>query len=361
MKKLIAAYRAVCNSNDCTPYMFINRLFYYRALMNDRFDFLTKFSKLNWQNQNELPDSLAFTRQANIHDLINARANEILDLASALNKKIYVLWSGGVDSTCVVTALLKNKTNQVIELIATSESIKDNPSFACLMQKIGIKIHILAWTKIQSFIESSDDYIITNGWGADQLFGFRMLNQFPDLYNADWKLGAFYIYKNNNQLDYYYLNRQSMSILDDYLSSVFPTPIKTFSQVCWFFNFCMKWTFIKNVSTMEANGAYYITHNIPFFITKEFSDWACHRYDWFTHNDYSIDPRLYKPELKSYTIDYTKDQSFWLMTKKTSWNPMYETVTDNRLTVIDSDGFKDYGKIEAKQKYQFLLTHYAKE
>lgn len=329
--------------------------------MNDRFDFLTQFSKLNWQVQNELPNSSAFVTHADINDLINARANQILELASNLNKKIYVLWSGGVDSTCVVTALLKNRKDQIIELICTAESIKDNPSFALLMNKANIKLHILQWAKIQSFIEKSDDYIITNGWGADQLFGFRMLNQFPELYNADWKLGAYHIYKRNNQLNYYYLNRQSMSILDSYLSKVFPTSIKTFSQVCWFFNFCMKWTFIKNVSTMEANGDYYATHNIPFFITNDFSNWACHRYDWFTHNDYSVDPRLYKPELKSYAIEYTKDESFWLMTKKTSWNPMYETVTDNRLTVIDSEGLKDYGIIEPNNKYNFLLTHYAKE
>src|SRR5215475_8984077 len=42
--------------------------------------------------------------------ICNERANELLIRAERLDVPIYVFWSGGVDSTCLLVSLLKNAT-----------------------------------------------------------------------------------------------------------------------------------------------------------------------------------------------------------------------------------------------------------
>src|SRR5215472_2914098 len=45
--------------------------------------------------------------RASYKDLCHQRAINLLQLAAYLNTKIYVFWSGGVDSTCVLACLLQ--------------------------------------------------------------------------------------------------------------------------------------------------------------------------------------------------------------------------------------------------------------
>lgn len=88
-------------------------------------------------------------------------------------------------------------------------------------------------------------------------------------------------------------------------------------------------------------------------------DWSVSNYDNFSNN-FAQDTRYYKKPLKDYIIKYTKDENYRYKNKKTSWNPMYEKVTFNRLSVIDTEGFKYFGEIEQDKKYDFLLKRYNK-
>ena len=354
---LVAAYRVPCVTTECTPYMFVNRMYFYRFITNDRFDFLTKYSLIDWKPCGEAISPQVFSMSYDINELIDCRARELLDKG----KKIYVLYSGGVDSTTVVTALLKNKLrDEQVEVVGTKESVKENLFFADFLSKHHIPFHVLDWHNIMPFIESQNDYIVTNGWGADQLFHFGMASWRPELFNKDWVEGTKIVYSERGQYDYWRYNANSIEILRDYLDHVFPAPIRTFSYYCWFWNFCMKYTFIRNVTSMEANTEYLRQNNYPFFITTDFSNWAASRWEWFLHNSYA-EPRCYKPELKAYTVDFTKDESFWDMTKTQSWDPMYETVTKSRLTVIDDTGFKNFGEMDENCKYNIIMSHYKKE
>ena len=358
--KVKACYRVMCNSPyEVSPYMFVNRMFFFRFATNDRFDFLTQYSLIDWEQCNEQIEPHVFNTTYNVHDIIDKRAKSILDWAEKQHKKIYVLYSGGVDSTCVAVALLKNRNKQVVELVGTKESIDENPAFYQLMQKQKVPVHILQWENIYSFITKNNDYILTNGWGADQLHHFGITSRYPQLFDKSWIDGTKYIYTERNQLDYWLANKESIEILENYLDHVFPKPIKSFSYYCWFWNFCMKYQFIRYVNTLESDSPYHHSHNIPFFVSKEFSDWGASRWAWFFDHKYS-DVLHYKPDLKAYTIDYTKDHDWWYKNKTQSWDPMYENVSRSRMTVIDEQGFKNLGDTDERLKYKLMLQHYAK-
>lgn len=65
-------------------------------------------------------------------ELCNERARELLMRADALGSSIYVLWSGGIDSTLVLVSLLKNASTaqkKNIVVLLSEESIGENPRF----------------------------------------------------------------------------------------------------------------------------------------------------------------------------------------------------------------------------------------
>ena len=67
-----------------------------------------------------------------LSDLLDQRAIELNALAKTVNKTICILWSGGIDSTSVVTAFIKNvdpKDFENITIYLTTSSIVENFNF----------------------------------------------------------------------------------------------------------------------------------------------------------------------------------------------------------------------------------------
>jgi hypothetical protein len=62
-------------------------------------------------------------------DACNSRAKEIIDLADQNDLKIYILWSGGVDSTAILTSMLLNSSadqRKRFIVLLTQQSIAEN-------------------------------------------------------------------------------------------------------------------------------------------------------------------------------------------------------------------------------------------
>lgn len=358
MPKLIASYRVRVPLFEITPYTFIHRLFYFRCLMNDRYDFLTKYSLLDWAPLNEKPDNSVFQKSICLQDEIDKRAQYIIERAD--NKKIYLLYSGGVDSTCVATALIKNKKpNTKIEILCTKESLEEYSLFFDFFKKEHIKVNVMEFKDIFPYVEKDKDYVLTNGWCADQLFGFRDINKYKDLFFKDWTKFASLKFELDGNKDIFPYFKDSIEIIREYLNTVFPYPIKNFAQFAWFWNHCCKLSYIRNTTSLEGHSQYLRENNIPFYNCQNMIDWSVSNYDNFSNN-FAQDTRYYKKPLKDYIIKYTKDENYRYKNKKTSWNPMYEKVTFNRLSVIDTEGFKYFGEIEQDKKYDFLLKRYNK-
>ena len=67
-----------------------------------------------------------------LKDLLDTRALEIYNEAKNTNKKIAVMWSGGIDSTAVLTAFLKNipiVDQNIITVVCDTNSILENIEF----------------------------------------------------------------------------------------------------------------------------------------------------------------------------------------------------------------------------------------
>jgi len=107
-----------------------------------------------------------------LSDLYDARALEIFNYAKKNNKKINICWSGGIDSTSVLTAFLKNLSKndlEILNVLSTGSSIIENYDFYknFISQKIKC-------SSINSII-LNDDFlnknILLTGDPADCIFG----------------------------------------------------------------------------------------------------------------------------------------------------------------------------------------------
>src|SRR5262249_200908 len=77
-----------------------------------------------------LPKICEFTKS--YEEVCNGRALEVLARAERLDTSLYVFWSGGVDSTCVLVSLLKNATRaqkERIVVLLSEGSITEYPLF----------------------------------------------------------------------------------------------------------------------------------------------------------------------------------------------------------------------------------------
>ena len=108
-------------------------------------------------------------------EVTDERANDIKKLIRTTGSRIGVYYSGGIDSTICLTALIKNLTTEElknIDVCMSIESIIENPHF--FNKYIRNKINILDSSKIRyDYFESKGDFAITSDQG-DSIFGTEL-------------------------------------------------------------------------------------------------------------------------------------------------------------------------------------------
>jgi hypothetical protein len=107
-------------------------------------------------------------------DLADQRAIELIKNAKDTNRNIIVMWSGGIDSTFVLTAILKNISEadqELITVLLTTHSISDNPDFYFKFLSQNKKIRIISAANFTIDNDLLDKNIILHGDPGDGIFG----------------------------------------------------------------------------------------------------------------------------------------------------------------------------------------------
>ena len=107
-----------------------------------------------------------------LDDLLNIRALEVFKKAKDQKKKIAVFWSGGIDSTLVLTAFLKNISladQKNIIVVCNTNSILENFNF--YSKYISNKLECLHYNQLEVNSDFLDKHILLHGDPGDCLFG----------------------------------------------------------------------------------------------------------------------------------------------------------------------------------------------
>ena len=249
--------------------------------------------------------------RASYAELCAQRAGELLGAAARRNAKIYVLWSGGVDSTCALVSLLEqcSEKNRIIVLL-DENSILEYPLF--FAQHIRGK---LAWRPAREFAElfASDNFLVS-GEHNDQLFGSDIIGQAISLFGINAVCGR--------------LQRELLTSLFEYkldgdrpsalffsgllgrLAETAPIVLETNFELLWWINFVLKWqtVYMRSLifSKHALSSAHLETFYQPFFNTTDFQLWSLNNPDKRMRNDW----RSYKWPAKDVIFRFTADADY---------------------------------------------------
>lgn len=236
-------------------------------------------------------------------DCCDLRATELLQLPG----NIYVMWSGGIDSTAVLTAILRNWPKSDLErvtVLCDNNSIKENRNFFAIVAK-NFKI-LPSSHQMEKYCKLG--YVVT-GELNDQLFGSEVVGKCVETWGEsaihdDWKVVAPKLFSLLSP-------EYGAEAYDNYRQIAFEShfELQTTQDFFWFLNFTQKWQHVQLrmlISTSWTDPKTYFLNLCSFFDTEYFQIWSIHN-----QNKKIQDTWLsYKYIAKEYIIDYSKDESF---------------------------------------------------
>ena len=251
-------------------------------------------------------------------ELADERAAQIRKLPGT----IFVMWSGGIDSTTVLTSILRTWPSEELGklvVLCNNDSIKENPNFFKLIasKKITIKS---SSANFEQYLQYG--YIITGELG-DQIFGSDIVGACVKEYgeaaiNSPWQEVAPDIFSKLSP-------EHGAAAFDNYRHIVDEAPfdLVTTQDFFWWLNFTQKWQHVKFRSLCVANWKnpeVTFKNLVHFFDTVDFQVWSVHNHHTMKIKDTWAS---YKFTAKEYIVDYTKDDSYLSKLKVPSLQNLY--------------------------------------
>lgn len=245
-------------------------------------------------------------------DICDARAEEIIKHARELNVAIDVFWSGGIDSTLALVALLKASRPEDVERIVvwlSNSSINEYPDF--------YEKHILGKLKVKLLHKEFEsvfgrEAVVVTGELGDQVFGSMKLfdkREFGDVRDMPWKD---FLWMDVGRLTFVLRERHLFRGFIDYLSEQVEkseVPIKSAFDLLWWINFSMKYQNVQmRLISREVDENFWSEYSrlYHFFDTDDFQRWSIENHDKKMRET----AQSYKYVAKDYIYDFTKDAEY---------------------------------------------------
>jgi len=228
------------------------------------------------------------------------RANELIKR----NQPIYVLWSGGIDSTFVLVSLLTAgiRKDQLF-VVCNQDSLKENYNFFRVIQPLA---NIVSTEKtIQDLKYKQIDGLILSAEHGDLLYGYdfssEMLQAFgPQYLNAPVSresITKFFTYKKMSL-------KSANCWFDIFIESVKMSvrPITTNYDFSWWVGYNWRWQYALEKFRLRFSK---LDNSTTFFAGIEMQNWAIHH-----HQPNLVTLKDFKPEYKNIIFKYNKDQDY---------------------------------------------------
>jgi hypothetical protein len=248
-------------------------------------------------------------------ELCQRRARELLDHAKNTNRKLTIMYSGGIDSTMILVSLLKIATdtelkNDIIVLL-NQHSISENRNFyhSHIIKKCRTESSYL----FHAFL-GNDKYVVVNGEGGDQLFGSAVSANIFKIKGAD------YIFQPpthdlmtsifNDHVKDIEASEKIATVLNKVVAAS-PIPIETVYHYFWWINFSLKWQSVYARTVAYTDSVYRQTvkpedNYFIFFGTPEMQLWSMNNPDKLIGNTWAS----YKFHCKDIIYDFNGDADY---------------------------------------------------
>lgn len=317
-------------------------------------------------------------------DLLDARALEINDIAKRKNKKIIILWSGGIDSTCILTSFLKNLNQEDLKNVSVGMnmmSIEENQTF--FLNHILNKLNIIDLSTIlisNNFLKGNilvqgdpgDGIHYPGTWHFDHIIAQgKHLNNFIDNlddiaegvnFNKEHKgrgwsdLEGFCNKYIDEGFGKWYVNKIKDNIIDckvdDYITTV--------ADFWWWHYFNIKWNhytqcplfnmrenFAEALNSEEIDEYFKCT----FYHTDTFQNWAWTNLKKLVREDAH---KTLKLEARQYIFEFDKDQNYF-DTKRKMPSPSMGAVPQRKPFIVFDKNYVGYTNTPNNVHYVEIL------
>jgi hypothetical protein len=211
------------------------------------------------------------------------RVDEIVKIQDSIGKPIKLLYSGGIDSSLILTSFIKvlgvEGASKRIQILLSQDSITENP--ALWAKYIRPHFEIMDSEKFHEHFNT--DSIMMAGEGNDQLFGSDIYKDVcswggAGVLDLPWQenVKSFMVYRGltASQAEYIY------DLFKTFIIDKADCPIITVADFWWYLNFCCKWEFVYHRSLLSIPNTetitpdYMTTHFHQFYQSDNFQKWS---------------------------------------------------------------------------------------
>lgn len=249
--------------------------------------------------EDELPTEVI--NPGSFTELVDYEIQQIHNRSIQENLPIVVLYSGGLDSTCVACGFLK--AGIAIKIVGSQASIDENPSFYNEVLLNNPLITLDMENPLRFFKRNIKDYLFVTGECGAHIMGTVNWKDKTDIEKRCEKRD----YLGIDIFDYPSQYHDIAPELKDKLLKIIdkcPRNIQTSYDAHWWLIFVLKWQYVANRLQMTINE---ITPNlINFYMSRNFQDWAL-------YNDVTVkcpdnDWKNYKFPIQDYIFAYTHNK-----------------------------------------------------
>jgi hypothetical protein len=306
----------------------------YNEYCNSRIDY-TNFPTPWKLEKTQFPIPELSTTKLDFADVVDEAIISSVATQIDQGKTVYLFWSGGIDSTMIAVALLKNLTvSQLTQVcfVQCPESKQENPYFYNKYLKDLNHIY-LEWHDMPSFIAGLDltKTLILNGEGADYLIGHTM--SYNLFYNNPNSVVQPWSQYKDTIIDIFHGNGIAPEYHDGILDSIVSTAklagleLNTIYDFYWWFTYNFKFDspvlrshLLLGENLSDSDFAYF-SKNCYFNL---FTDSKIQQ--WILSADITekleFNKKLIKYPYKKYIYDFDKNELYFMKKRKLfSWQP----------------------------------------
>jgi len=264
----------------------------------------------------QMPQMRQFDKS--FEQICDERAIFLMNKAKTDNRKIAVMYSGGIDSTVILCAFFKNcnleDVKERIVVLLSDHSIIENPNF---YNDYIIK-HLTCVSSYRfPYFMGNDDYILISGENADQLFGSQVVTKYiayrsfdhlcMPLEQAEGEIIDWFKLKLSHDHKRY---AEGYWRMFKNMCDAAPIAIDDVYKFWWWINFVTKWqsVYVRILPYARTRENIKLEDNYTtFFCPEEFQLWSLNNPNSLIKD--SID--MVKYVAKDYILDFNGDTSYY--------------------------------------------------
>lgn len=267
------------------------------------------------------------------------------------NKYLNLCWSGGIDSTCLVTGFLKHATNlDQIRVLYSPFSVYENKDFFEHIRHTYPTLELLDISG-DVYLETEFDGILINGHGGDE-FTASLDESFFDAQGYHGVHSPWQNLIKDPELQNFCKNFFALS----------GRPIDTVLEARWWF-----YSVAKSQVFSPIDSVFTTAETSAFFDCQEFEDYMWHNTDKILPEP---DYNSYKKFLKKYIYDFDHNETYFATARKlNSWQFTWYTAKKTDLqgqqwiacltdkTLVRTPNLPLFSKLEFDQTYGDSLEY----